>query len=267
MHRVAITGAAGRIGSVLRAGLRDRALRLLDLRPLSAEHDSEQVRQVDLRDAAAAVAALAGVDTVIHLAACPDEAPFERILADNIVTTQHLFEAARQQSVRRVVFASSVHVSGFYPWGRRTRPSDPLRPDTYYGVSKVFGEALGSMYADKYGIEVVCLRIAGFATEPKQPAYLSGWLSPGDAVRLFRAALDAPDIRYLVCYGLSANTRGFYARDGWAELGYAPVDDAEAFAHRWPEAEIRWPRHLGIEFTAPDYRGSAAPRAAAPPAP
>jgi uronate dehydrogenase len=259
MQRVAITGAAGRIGSVLRPGLRDRALRLLDLRPVSVEHDTEDARLVDLRDPAAARVALAGMDAVIHLAGCANEAPFERILADNIVVTQHVFEAARQQSVRRVVFASSVHVSGFLPWGRRTRPSDPVRPDTNYAVSKVFGEALGRLYADKHGLQVICLRIVGFAAEPDRPAHLSGWLSHGDAVRLFRAALDAPDIRYLACYGVSANTRSFYTRDGWAELGYAPVDDAEAFAHRWPDAEAHLPAYQGMEFTAPDYRGSADP--------
>jgi uronate dehydrogenase len=77
------------------------------------------------------------------------------------------------------------------------------------------------------------------------------------AVRLFRAALDAPRIGYLVCYGLSANTRSFHTRDGWAELGYAPVDDAEVFAHRWPDAEARLPTYQGMEFTAADYRGWA----------
>jgi uronate dehydrogenase len=257
MQRVAITGAAGRIGGVLTRGLTDRALRLLDIRPIPVEQGSGEAWQVDLRDPAAACAALADVDAVIHLAGCPDEAPFERILTDNIVATRHVFEAARRQSVRRVVFASSVHVSGFHPWGRRTSPGDPVRPDTGYGVSKVFGEALGRLYADKHGLEVICLRIVGFAAEPDQPAYLSGWLSHGDAVRLFRAALDAPDIGYLVCYGLSGNTRSFYTRDGWAELGYTPADNAETFAHRWPDAEAHLPEYQGMEFTAPDYRGSA----------
>jgi uronate dehydrogenase len=257
MHRVAITGAAGHIGSVLRRGLADRPLRLLDRRPLAAERESDQVRQVDLGDPVATGDALAGVEAVVHLAACPDEAPFDRILADNVVATQHVFEAARLQSVRRVVFASSVHVTGFHRWGRLTGPADPIRPDTYYGVSKAFGEALGSMYADKYGLEVVCLRIVAFAAEPTHPAFLAGWLSHGDAVRLVRAALDAPDIGFLVCYGVSRNTRTFYTRDGWAELGYVPADDAETFAYRWPDADAHWPEYQGMDFTDPDYRGSA----------
>jgi uronate dehydrogenase len=256
MDRIAITGAAGRIGTTLRAGLRDRALRLLDVRPVAEPRDNEEVRLVDLRDLDATREAFQGVDAVVHLAARADEAPFDRILDDNIVATQRVFEAARQESVRRVVFASTVHVSGFRPWDEWTGPADPPRPDTHYAVSKIFGEALGRLYADKHGLEVVCLRLGAFLREPLGPAFLAGWLSPGDAVRLFRAALDAHDVRYLVCYGLSANTRAFWSRDGWAALGYAPADDSEAFAGRWTDLTADLPAYQGMEFTAPDYGGS-----------
>ena len=106
----------------------------------------------------------------------------------------------------------------------------------YYALSKLYGEGLGSMYADRYGLEVVNLRIVGYSLEPTEPAHLWGWLSPGDMVRLVTSALTAPFIHVVTCYGLSRNTRRFYADDGWAELRYDPQDDAEQFADRWPYA-------------------------------
>jgi uronate dehydrogenase len=249
---VAITGAAGRIGSTLRAGLDPDqfGLRLLDSVPV----DGGDARVVDLRDGEATVSALDGVDAVVHLAAWPDEASFAEIHERNVITTYNVYEAARRTGVRRVVFASSVHVSGFLPWGRSTSPADPPRPDTFYGLGKLWGEALGGMYADRYGVEVVNLRIVGFAEEPDRPAYLWGWLSPGDTVRLVTAALMAPGIGVVTCYGISRNRRRFYTEDGWAALGYAPLDDAERFAGRWPDAEP--PALQGMEFTAPGYQGN-----------
>jgi uronate dehydrogenase len=249
---IAITGGAGRIGTVLRAGLSGFDLLPLDNRPAGG------VRLVELTDEAATVTALAGVDTVVHLAAFPDEGAFERILADNIVATRNVFEAARRQGVRRVVYASSIHVDGFYSADRPTSPADPVRPDTWYGVSKVYGEAAGRLYADKHGISVVCLRLGGFQAEPLgHPGFLSLWLSHRDAVRLFRAAVTAPDIDYLVAFGVSANSRGVWSRDGWAELGYEPVDDAEAWADRYTDGPA--PRYLGLEYTERDFQGWSTP--------
>lgn len=252
---VAITGAAGRIGAAVRAGL-DREqfrIRAIDLAPILAMAPQEDVRQVDLRDLAAAQEALDGVDAIVHLAAKPAEGAFEEVQTSNVLTTYHVYEAARRLGIKRVVFASSVHVSGFYPWGRVTKPSDPFRPDTFYALSKLYGEGLGSMYADRYGIEVVNLRIVGFATQPTEPAFLWGWLSPADTVRLVTAALTAPAVHVITCYGVSRNTRRFHTEDGWDELGYQPRDDAEQFAHRWPDATP--PTWQGMGFTDPDYTG------------
>ena len=229
--------------------------RLLDNRPVDAS-PGEDARVVDLRDRTATLTALEGVEAVVHLAAKPDEGGFAEIHERNVVPTYNVYEAARRTGVRRVVFASSVHVTGFYPWGRRTGPQDPPRPDTFYGLSKLYGEGLGRMYADRYGLEVVNLRIVGFAPEPDQPAYLWGWLSPGDTVRLATAALTAPEVGYVTCYGVSRNSRRFYTEEGWEQLGYAPEDDAERFAHRWPDATP--PALQGMEFTEPGYEGDAA---------
>lgn len=253
---VAITGAAGGIGSVLRAGLSraDFRVRALDIVPVAGCSTDDDIRLVDLRDAVATQEALRGVDAVVHLAACAAEAAFAEIHQSNVLTTYNVYEAARHLGINRVVFASSVHVSGFYPWARPTSPSDPPRPDTYYALSKLYGEGLGSMYADRYGLEVVNLRIVGFSPDPTEPAFLWGWLSPDDTVRLVTAALTADSVHVVTCYGLSRNTRRFYTDDGWAQLGYDPQDDAEQFAYRWPDAAA--PALQGMTFTDPNYTGN-----------
>jgi len=230
--RVLITGAAGTIGLALRAGLRShyRAVRLLDVAPQQPAEPGEEVVTVDLNDRPATEAAMKDVDAVIHLAAIADEASFDEILSGNITTTYSVFEAARRAGVRRVVFASSNHVTGFYPRSETVTPDDPVRPDTFYGVSKVFGEALGRLYADKYGLEVVCLRIGSFGERPTRPRQLSTWLSPRDCVQLVRCSLDAPAVGFTVVYGVSANSGRWWTDEAAARLGYRPEDDAEAFA-------------------------------------
>jgi uronate dehydrogenase len=184
---------------------------------------------------------------VIHLAAIPTEAPFEDVLDVNIRGTHHVFEAARRAGVPRVVFASSAHVTGFYPWEAVVGPEDSVRPDTFYGASKVAGEALGRLYADKFGLEVIAIRIVGFAPEPRDPGYLWGWLSPGDCVQLFRRAIEAEGVSYLCLYGVSANTRARWRTDGRDVLGYRPEDDAEKFANRFEPSERPYPLQ-GMRF-------------------
>jgi uronate dehydrogenase len=238
-QRVLITGAAGNIGRSLRAGLRGRypVLRLADVAPQEAADSGEEIVTLDLNDRLATEAAMKDVDVVIHLAAIPQEADFDSILTGNITTTYSVYEAARRAGVRRVVFASSHHVVGFYPRGQRLGPDDPVRPDTFYGVSKAFGEALGRLYADKYGLEVVCVRIGSFAERPTTPRQLSIWLSPRDCVQLVRCCLDAPAVGFTVVYGVSANMRSWWKDDAAATLGYHPQDNAEEFAGEFEEPE------------------------------
>lgn len=233
MRRILITGAAGNIGRSLRAGLAGRyeLLRLADVKPQHPARPGEEVLALDLNDRARTEAAMEGIDGVVHLAAIPHEDDFDAILAGNVTTTYSVFEASRRAGgVRRVVFASSGHVTGFYPSDKTVRPADPVRPDTFYGVSKVFGEALGRLYADKHGLEVVCLRIGSFAERPTRPRQLAIWLSPRDCVELVRCSLEAPEVGFAIVFGVSANTRSWWRDDAAALLGYRPQDDAEAFA-------------------------------------
>jgi uronate dehydrogenase len=184
------------------------------------------------------------VDMVIHLAAIADEASFDDILAGNLTTTYSVFEAARRAGVRRVVFASSNHVTGFYPRGEPVGPDDPVRPDGFYGVSKAFGEALGRLYAEKYGLQVVCLRIGTFAERPATPRQLSTWLSPRDCIQLVRCCLDAREVGFTVVYGVSANTRSWWKDDAAVSLGYRPQDNAEEFAGQIEEPPSGAPSRL-----------------------
>ena len=212
--RVLITGATGRIGSVLREGLDDLDLRLTD-------------REVDVADLAAVEASVAGMDAVVHLAAVPDEAAFAELALPNLHGAYNVFEACRRAGVPRVVYASSNHATGLYPVGEPLDGSYPPRPDGLYGASKVWGEALGRMYAEKFGLAVVCLRIGSFRPRPQEQRELATWLSHGDCVRLVRAALTA-DVRFEIVYGASANTRAWWPLVN--TIGYVPVDNAEDFA-------------------------------------
>ena len=232
MRQVLITGAAGAIGSTLRAGLRGvyPLLRLADIRPLAAPATREECVTADLCDFAAVASMMDGVDCVVHLGGVPREGPWEAILEHNIVGTYNVFEAARQCGVKRVVFASSNHVIGYYRAERPVGIEAPPRPDSRYGVSKVFGEALGRLYADKHGLSVACLRIGSFRERPQNARQLATWISPRDMVQLARCCIDAPDYRFLVLYGVSENTRSRWHNPAAAVVGYRPQDNAEAYA-------------------------------------
>ena len=234
MQRVLITGAAGAIGSVLREGLRGRfpILRLLDIAPLGAAQPGEELVTADIRDPSALTAAVTDVDATVHLAGIPREDTFQRLRDTNMTGTYHVLEAARLQGCPRVVLASSAHVTGFYRAGQHLGPDTPPRPDTLYGVSKLFGESLGRLYADKYGLQVVCVRIGTFAPRPTDRRHLWTWLSPRDAIELFHACLVAPDVGFQVVYGVSANRRRWWDLEAAERLGYRPVDDAEHWASR-----------------------------------
>jgi uronate dehydrogenase len=232
MKRVLITGAAGGIGSVLRAGLAGTfsLLRLADVRPVGAARTGEEEVIADFSNLDAAVAATRGIDCVVHLAGVPREAEWERILPHNVVGTYNVFEAARRNGVKRIVFASSNHVTGFHRVGRPVDPALPPRPDSRYGVSKVFGEALGRLYADKHGLSVACLRIGSFRERPQNARELRTWISHRDTVQLVRRCIDAPSFHFIVVYGVSANTRNEWRDDAARLVGYRPQDNAETFA-------------------------------------
>lgn len=252
MRLALMTGAGGTVGGFLRERLPRLGwdLRLLDARPLPGDAPGEAVG-ADIRDADALDAAMAGVDAVIHLAAISSEAPFADILSVNIDGTYQVFDAARRAGVGRIVYASSNHAVGFTPRSEHVGVDIPPRPDTHYGVSKVFGEALARLYVDRFGMQIACLRIGSWEARPTLPRQLWTWLSPDDGARLVHACLTHADLDFAIVYGISANTRAWWDLESGRALGYDPRDDAEAYAAEIGEPDPEDPveRFLGGEFT------------------
>lgn len=242
METILITGAGGRIGGMLRTGLArpDRTLRLLDVVPpkpaASGEH-VEVLPAASVTDLDAVRRAAAGVDAVVHLGGHPNEHSWDEILAVNVDGTRTVLEAARLEQVPRVILASSNHAVGFERRAEAPEQGLPAgvrpRPDTYYGWSKAAAEALGSLYHDRFGINVICLRIGLCSEAPPDTAALPIWLSPHDMARLTDAALTATG--YRLVWGVSANTRGWWSPAEGEAIGYHPRDDSEAFAATIPQ--------------------------------
>ena len=234
--RLLLTGAAGEIGSVLRPALRGAAdsLRWHDIRPITDAAAGEEVKTGDLTVPGIADAAMKDVDCVIHLAGIPRETGGtpEQILMTNTVGTHRVFEAARAAGVKRFIFASSNHVIGFYRAEKPVGPDVLLRPDGHYGLSKVFGEHMGRLYADKHGIEFAALRIGAFRARPGNARELGGWISHRDMAQLARKCVEAPPFHFLVLYGVSNNTRALWGGDAEARrhIGYQPEDNGERWA-------------------------------------
>ena len=219
---VLVTGAQGNIGKMLQGKLR-RPIRPFDI---LGEQPGELCSVTDLDSV---MSAMSGVEAVVHLAAVADEAPFSTVMDVNIRGTQIVLEAAQRLGVRTVVLASSNHAVGFAQRTEDALPADiPPRPDTFYGFSKAAGEMLGSLYHDRFGINVVCVRVGTCYQQPFDVRGLSTWLSPSDAVRLFDAAIDAKGFHTV--WGISANSRRWWSLDAGKRIGYYPQDDAEQFA-------------------------------------
>jgi len=231
-NNILITGAAGGIGSVLRDALRPhcRLMRCSDIKDIEPQAPHEESFAFDLRDAESAMKAMEGIDIVYHLGGIPQEDTWENIRDVNIDGTYNIYEAARVKGAKRVVFASSNHAMGFYRRSTTVGQGEPPRPDSRYGVSKVFGEAIGRLYADKHGLETISLRIGQFRPRPTNRRMLSLWLSHADMGRLAVSCLSTEDIHFEVVYGISANKRVWYDNPGGGKIGYAPQDCAEDYA-------------------------------------
>src|SRR4029078_2446274 len=212
MARILLTGAAGDIGTRLRKILKPvyPNLRLSDLKKPTDLKSDEEFIAADLARIDEVEKAVDGIDGILHFGGYSVEGPWDTILQSNIIGCYNLFEAARRKGVKSIVFASSNHAVGFYPRYHRIGTDVTARPDSRYGVSKVFGEAVGALYADKHGIKVTCLRIGNFGEKPIDHRRLSIWLKPEDLVQLCRIGLEHPAIHFETLYGAS-----HYYRSWW----------------------------------------------------
>ena len=228
-RRIVFTGAAGGIGTMTRPllGALYPGLVLSDQVKPGELAASETFLAADLAKPHEVAAVLEGAHSVIHFGGFSVEGPWDTILQANIVGCYNLFEAARQAGVKRVVFASSNHAVGFYPRRRKIGTDLTVRPDSRYGVSKAFGEALGALYSDKHGLAVTCLRIGNVGPRPLDVRRLSIWVSPADLVQLIRIGLEHPDIRFEILYGASENAAAWWDNSRARQLGYRPTGRGE----------------------------------------
>ncbi len=232
MKKLVLTGAAGALGSKLRAPLAamcdtfvssDLADALADLGA------NETYVKADVSDLAAMESLLEGADMVIHFGAIADEAPWDDILQSNIIGAYNVWEAAYRQGVKRVVYASSVHAVGMHLKTDTIGLDVPHRPDTYYGLAKCFAEDLASLYWDKRGVEAVCMRIFS-AAPPSNARAIGTWLSTDDLIQLVEKSVSSPVVGNTVVYGISNNDRAVVDNTKAGHLGYRPKDNAEEFA-------------------------------------
>lgn len=255
---ILITGAQGAIGSMLRTSLRrsGRRLRLLDLvalSPLEPEEDAELITGSFL-DPETMAAASAGARAIVHLGGLSRAGhSWAEYLEVNVHGTQVLAEAARHAGVERVVYASSNHAVGFAPLveGGVVSDYEYPRPDSYYGVSKVASESVLSLYHDRYGLDVVCLRIGSYRERPFDRRSLWSWLSPGDCTRLVEAALTTASPGFRVVWGVSANSRAAVSLAEGRSIGYEPLDNAEDYAREIVQDQPHW-SDVGGPYTEPN---------------
>jgi uronate dehydrogenase len=263
---VLLTGAAGALGRHLAAelGARGWTLRLTDIVAFpGALPPNTTFTQADLADAPAISPLAVGCGTILHFGGISRDRPFDEVLPPNIVGLYHIYEAARREGAR-VVFASSNHVVGFHERTERIDDLAPLMPDSYYGLSKAYGELLARLYWQKHGVQSVLLRIGSCAPEPWDARSLVIWLSYADLTRLVERAVMAPDVGCDVVWGSSKNSSlSWWSNDARAKLGWEPKDNSDQFSARLMQKRSTnaiSERYMGGDFCANGFsRPSVAP--------
>ncbi|MEM8630345.1 MAG: NAD(P)-dependent oxidoreductase [Pseudomonadota bacterium] len=230
-NRILITGAAGALGTQLRQGLAHLAdhVRINDRETMENVQPHEEAIVCDLGDFDAVLEMTKDVDAIVHFGGTPVEKPFEEILNSSIRGSYHIYEGARRHGVPRIVYASSVHAIGFHTLESHIDADSPTRPDTLYGVSKVYVEALSRLYWDKWGIETLCLRIFTSRDEPHDRRSLWSWLSYRDCCGYVEAALTAPRVGHTIAFGISDNRVKPVDDSKAGHIGFVPQDSTEGF--------------------------------------
>ena len=229
--KIVLTGASGRLGSYLREPLSYKAEKLvsLDIKPIGKTLKNEQFELADLSNYAEIQRVLQGANVVVHFAALSNEGPFEKILEANIVGAFNIWKAAQEHRVKRIIFASSIHSVGMHKSTSMINSNVMHRPDTFYGLSKCFGEDLGRMYWDKFAIECLCIRILSCAKVNSNRA-LGTWLSYDDLVRIVVQSIEITGLGFEIIYGVSNNKRSPVDNENAKKLGLKIEDNAEIFA-------------------------------------
>jgi uronate dehydrogenase len=236
--RILLTGAAGGIGKVLRERIKSWAevIRLSDLADLGEARDGEEIVRCDLADRDAVLKLMEGVDAVLHFGGISTEAPFEAIMQANILGVANLYEAIHKAGVKRVVFASSNHAVGYYKQTDIIDANDPTRPDSFYGVSKCFGESMSRYYYDRFGIETVCIRIGSSFPAPINKRMMITYFSYDDLVEMLRCSLFTPRVGHTIAFGMSDNDGKWWDNRYASHLSFRARDSSRVFADRFPDS-------------------------------
>lgn len=260
MKRVALSGADGQLGTLLRKSLLQDGFLLKSagyeaLPPPYCEN--EEIVLGNLAERAVADKLLSGVDVLIHMAGSSVERPLDEIITNNLDALYQIYEGARRHKVRRIIFASSNHAIGMHSVNDPLETDCDFRPDSLYGLSKMWGEGMARLYWDKHGIESVCIRIGSCLERPQEIRHLSTWLGHDDFVHLIRQSVTVPDVGFVVVWGVSANQRNYWSNSKAAVLSYVPVQNAEDYAHEFAAvADLRDPvamRYQGGAFASRDF--------------
>lgn len=259
MKRVALTGAAGSVATLIRPGIAATyRLRSSDRRRIAKLGENEEFVRADIRSLGSLRRAFHGCDAIVHLAAAAGECGLDELLETNVKGTYNVLEAARAEGVRRVILASTGHVTGFYRREEPVAENDPVRPDSLYAVSKIACEALGRLYADKHALQIACIRIGRVSLTPQGEADRAIWCSPNDLVRLIRIAVEITPLHFETVYGVSANRARWWSDWGARRVGYEPRDDAENYSVETNPRKDVGALVQGAEFAARGFSGDTA---------
>jgi uronate dehydrogenase len=261
MNKILVTGAAGGIGTSLRKLLKGKypGIRWSDIKKPDNLATDEEFMAADLSKMAEVEKIVAGIEGIVHLGGHSTEGSWDTILNANIVGCYNVFEAAYRANVKRIVFASSNHAVGFYPRSKTIGVNVTVHPDSRYGISKAFGEAVGAFYADKHGLRVTCLRIGNFGEAPIDKRRLSIWLKPEDLVQLIDIGFTHPDIRFEIFYGASDNVDMWWDNSNARRFGYKPTGKAADYVAQAMVGQAKLPpdpigdRFQGGTFTSAEY--------------
>ena len=229
--KVLVTGASGHLGGMLFRSLADLGYKNLlgtDLKKKNIKKNQKFIL-ANLKNFKTTVKMTKDTHAIVHFGAIPIEDSQHNILHNNIIGTYNLFEAARINKVKRIIFASSNHAIGFHRRTTRLNELSTQRPDSHYGLSKAFGEDLSRLYADKFNIKSMCIRIGSCLKTPEDRRHLSTWISYEDLTQLVNIGIKHKSIHHEIVYGASGNKKSWWNNSKAYKLGYKPKDSADRF--------------------------------------
>ena len=230
-RKVLVTGAAGHLGGMLFRSLADLGYKKLvgtDLKKKKVEKNQKFI-SANLKNFKQTLKMTKGIYAIVHFGAIPIEDTQQNILNNNIIGTYNLFEAARINKVKRIIFASSNHAIGFHRRTKKLNQHSNQRPDSHYGLSKAFGEELSRFYADKFNIKSMCIRIGSCLKVPEDRRHISTWISYSDLTQLVDIGIRHKAVHHEIVYGASKNKKSWWNNSRAHQLGYKPIDSVDKF--------------------------------------